>query len=243
MRVSAVADVESPGASEPAWRLCLLGTWHLSRSRRPYPLGAGGRRLLALLALRGTLERSLAAGVLWPDCSETQARGNLRATLSRLNRRNLATVLDPMDGALRLAPDVEVDVHELVATARRVLDGTRATRALTTFRVLDNTDLLPGWYDDWVLTERERLHHLRLHALERLSAQLADAGNAPAALEAAFAAVAVEPLRESAHRAVISSHLAAGNLVEARRQLSRLRLLLQEELGVEPSRLTLDLFT
>jgi DNA-binding SARP family transcriptional activator len=53
--------------------------------------------------------------------------------------------------------------------------------------------------------------------------------------------VAVEPLRESAHRALIGAHLAEGNRVEALRQLARLRHLLREELGVEPSLRAVDL--
>jgi len=107
--------------------------------------------------------------------------------------------------------------------------------------ILDNEDLLPGWYEDWVLVDRDRIRNLKLHALEALSAQFARAGNGPAALDAALAALAIDPLRESAHRAVISLHVTEGNLVEARRQLTRLRGILHTELGVEPSRLTTDL--
>jgi DNA-binding SARP family transcriptional activator len=109
-------------------------------------------------------------------------------------------------------------------------------------RTLLADDLLVGWYDDWVLLERERLRQLRLHALEVLSGQLLAAGNGPAAVEAALAAVAVEPLRESAHRAVIRAHLAEGNRAEALRQRDQLRHLLRLELGVKPSRLVTDLF-
>jgi DNA-binding SARP family transcriptional activator len=78
--------------------------------------------------------------------------------------------------------------------------------------------------------------------LEVLSIQLLAAGDAKAAVEAALATVAVEPLRESGHRAVIRAYLAEGNRAEALRQLSQLRHLLRGELGVEPSTLVTDLF-
>jgi len=55
------------------------------------------------------------------------------------------------------------------------------------------------------------------------------------ALEVGLAAVAAEPLRESAHRAVVSVHLAEGNTAEAIRQYRLCRRLLKEQLGVEPS--------
>ena len=98
-----------------------------------------------------------------------------------------------------------------------------------------------GWYDEWLLLERERLRQMRLHALEALAEQLVIAGDLPAAVHAALAAVAIDPLRESAHRALIRAHLAEGNRVEALRQLARLRHLLREELGVEPSSRAVDL--
>jgi DNA-binding SARP family transcriptional activator len=102
-------------------------------------------------------------------------------------------------------------------------------------------DLLPGWYDDWVLFERERLRQLRLHALETLALALAAEGRFAAAVEAGLAAIRTEPLRESAHRVVVRVHLAEGNLTEALRQYELCRRLFRAELGLEPSALLTDL--
>jgi DNA-binding SARP family transcriptional activator len=66
--------------------------------------------------------------------------------------------------------------------------------------------LFPGWYDDWVLLERERLRRLRLHALEVLADKLVREGRYGEAVQATYAAVRTEPLRESAHRAVVRVH-------------------------------------
>jgi DNA-binding SARP family transcriptional activator len=65
--------------------------------------------------------------------------------------------------------------------------------------------------------------------------KLAALGQFGRAVEAALAAVASEPLRESAHRALISVHLAQGNQVEAIRQYCSYANLLREELELEPS--------
>ena len=108
--------------------------------------------------------------------------------------------------------------------------------------MLSADDLLVGWYDEWVLTDRDRLRQLRLHALEALSGHLLTIGNVATGLEAALEAVSVEPLRESAHRAVIRAHLAEGNRAEALRQFTHLRRLLHDELGVEPTSLAAELF-
>jgi DNA-binding SARP family transcriptional activator len=227
---------------EPTWRLDLLGTWRLTGSGEALDVGVNGRRLFALLALRGRCDRAYVAGALWPECSEPHAQGNLRATLSRLHRRDLA---DPLacstGGVLALRPEVEVDLREVVEVARAVLDGDPIPEPRRAVRRLISEDLLLGWYDDWVLLERERLRQLRLHALEQLSARLLAAGDTAAAVEAALEAVTVEPLRESAHAALIRAHLAEGNRAEATRQLHHLSTLLRKELGEEPSRLVTDL--
>jgi len=97
-------------------------------------------------------------------------------------------------------------------------------------------DLLPDWYDDWVLVERERYNQLRLHAIEALCHHLTAAGHHAEAIDAGLAAVRAEPLRESAHQVLIRAHLAEGNRWEAVRQYERCRRLLLDELGVEPSR-------
>jgi len=83
--------------------------------------------------------------------------------------------------------------------------------------------------------ERERLRQIRLHALEKLSALLSDAGRHSDAIRAALAAIRLEPLRETAHRALIEAHLAEGNWSEARRQFRRCQRLFREELGIEPT--------
>ncbi|HSL67563.1 MAG TPA: bacterial transcriptional activator domain-containing protein, partial [Actinomycetota bacterium] len=82
---------------------------------------------------------------------------------------------------------------------------------------------------------------LRLHALERLCEQLAAAGRFGVAVEAGLQAIAGDPLRESAHRALIKAHLAEGNVADATRQFRIYRRLARDELGVEPSSQAKDL--
>ncbi|WIM19641.1 bacterial transcriptional activator domain-containing protein [Microbacterium sp. zg-B185] len=95
-------------------------------------------------------------------------------------------------------------------------------------------DLLPGWYDDWIIFERERLRQRLLHAFEALSRLLVQSRRYADAIDAALEAVRVEPLRESAHRTLLEAHLAEGNLVEARRIHLGYSRLLRRELGVDP---------
>jgi DNA-binding SARP family transcriptional activator len=129
---------------------------------------------------------------------------------------------------------VLVDLHVSSAHARRVLRK-EAPGDQEGDPNRFGGDLLPDWYDDWVLIERERFRQLRLHALEALCEALGGAGAYGMAIEAGLACVAAEPLRESAHRALMKVHLAEGNPAEAVRQYRLYRKLAAEELGLAPS--------
>jgi DNA-binding SARP family transcriptional activator len=229
--------------SEPHFdlRLSLLGAWNLATCDGPIEVGRNAQRLFALLGTHGPCERSYVAGVLWPQCSDTHANGNLRATLSRLHQRSLRGALQSANGALSMSAAVDVDVNHLLRAASNLLDGSSAAPDRMTLHKLNGDDLLVGWYDDWVLRERERLRQIRLRALEALSLSLLASGDTATAVEAALATVAIEPLRESAHGTLIRAHLAEGNRAEALQHLTRLRLLLHVELGVEPSRQVVEL--
>jgi len=188
------------------------------------------QRLLAFLALRGPLARVAVAGTLWADVPDDHALGSLRTTIWRCNRivHGLVAV---ERGQLALADLVHVDVTELASTLWG-LDHRAHDRVSC---LGSRGELLPGWYDDWVTFERERLRHLRLHGLETAAREYAARGHYAASLECALEAVRCEPLRESAHRAVILVHLAENNVAEALREYERFRQLLLDQLGIEPS--------
>jgi len=194
----------------------------------------GVQRLVAHLCLNGRPARTAVAGNLWPDVPEEHAHGSLRSALWRLHR-TVPGLVEGSRGALCLAEGVSVDVRELTDWAGRAVDPRTCIEEVTVPDVVLHGELLPGWYDDWVLLERERLRQLRLHTLEAVAERLARAGRHGDALQAAYAAVRTEPLRESAHRTLVRVHLAEGNLAEAVRAHDLFRAMLRDELGVPPT--------
>ena len=128
-----------------------------------------------------------------------------------------------------------MDLHDGVACAHRWLAEQETIGDRSAASVALEGELLPDWYDDWVTDERERFRQLRLHALEVMAERLAGSRRWGDAVLAALAAVSADPLRESAHRAVIKVHLAEGNVAEAIRQLRRCERLMIDEVGVPPS--------
>jgi DNA-binding SARP family transcriptional activator len=214
----------------------LLNGFELVRDGARIPLPVGAQRLVAFLALhRRPALRPYVAGSLWPETCEERAHANLRSTLWRLHRRDRELV-DARGSRLQVGTGVRVDLLEAELLAREVLDGIPLAR-IGSPKDVDALalDLLPDWYEDWALIERERFRQLRLRALDALCERLTSAGRVAEALELGLSALAGEPLRESAHRAVVRIHLAEGNVGEAVRQYELCRGLLGEKLGVAPS--------
>jgi DNA-binding SARP family transcriptional activator len=217
-------------------RLQLLDRFALESADSAIDLPTGMQRLLALLAVRGPTHRCVVAGTLWPEVPESQALASLRTGMWRLNRTVPGLVrADSM--RLAMAQTVSVDSQEQEDLATRVLrDQDDVERSVTDgLTRLWRGELLPGWYDDWVVFERERLSQLRLHAMELTATCLTRRRQLGPALELALEAVRIEPLRETANAVLMSVYLAEGNVWNARHQFDLFSDLLRRELGLEPS--------
>ncbi len=201
-------------------------------------LPRGCQRLIAFLALwERPVLRSFVSGNLWPDTEGERANANLRSTLWRL-QAPISGLVSATPSHLALHTEVAVDYRDAVAWSRTVLAnaGEPLPPSWTLNEISALTrEVLPDWYDDWVQLARERFRQLRLHALESMCEQLTAVGRYCEALLAGLSAVAIEPLRESAHRRVIDVHLAEHNPVEALRQYRSYEELLHTQLSLRPS--------
>jgi DNA-binding SARP family transcriptional activator len=213
-------------------RLRLLNGFQLRRGDEHLVLRPGSERLLAFLALADkAIERPSVAYRLWPEKTESRAIANLRSALWRI-RRVATDLVETTTTHVRLHPAVWVDARDGLAELKH--HDPHAIGDAVQEMALQG-DLLPDWYDDWLLTERERLRQLRLHALEEAVLVLIHQNHLATAIDLGLRAVAMEPLRESSHRLVIRAHLCEGNRAEALRQYAACSRLLREELGVAPS--------
>jgi DNA-binding SARP family transcriptional activator len=217
-------------------RLFLLDGFELYEDGRSVNVTAAGRRLLAFLGLHGrNLPRSFVAGNLWPAAPERRAMASLRSALWRL-RATGCPLIETVNGDVQISSELSVDFQDAVSLTRRILRTGFLPDPPEVTMLLEAEELLPGWYDEWVLYEKEMFRHLRLQALEAICEGLTRAGRLPEAVEVGLAAVAGEPLRETAQRVLIGAHLAQGNRCEAVRQYASYRRLLRDELGLDPSR-------
>ncbi|MEV5967182.1 BTAD domain-containing putative transcriptional regulator [Kribbella sp. NPDC051952] len=209
----------------PRTEVRLLGGFEIIHNAQVLDLKPGTERLVAFLALlERAVERRYAAFRLWPDKGENRAMANLRSALWRL-RPLPVTLVEATSTHVRLRRDVWVDArHGLADAELSILDDLGLTG-----------ELLPDWYDDWLVVERERLRQQLLHMLETACECALHAERYGHAIDVGLRAIALEPLRESAHRLVIRAHLGESNIHEAQRQYRQFADLLRGELGLIPS--------
>ncbi len=214
--------------------------------------------LLAYLAfyLQRDHPREELADRFWPDDDIESARGSLRVSLASLRRQLEPPPLPPgsvLAGAgrasVRLRPDaVVVDVAEFEGALARAHDAyQRADERAAIHGYRDalrwyRGPLLPGVYDDWVLTERDRLHERHVQALARVSELAEAAGDTGEATEAARRLVGAESFSESAHLRLVRLLAHAGRVGDAAHAFGEMADLLERERGEKPSPEAVALF-
>jgi DNA-binding SARP family transcriptional activator len=197
-----------------------LGVYPMVRLSLP------ARRILAYLALRGQpVARGVASADLWPDVVDDIGRANLRRALWHLPHGWVDAVGD------ELLLKAESDLAQARRVAARALDGEPLT--FDEITLLSN-DILPGWHEEWALPGQDAFRLLRVQALEAACRTMSASGSFALATQAGAAAVAAEPLRESAAEALITAHLAQRNRYEAAQCFRTLAKRLRDELGVAP---------
>lgn len=218
----------------PTASLQLLGGFAFSVDGQSRPLGPALQRLLAFLAVHPWPSRYVIASMLWPDRRDDAALAALRTSVWRLQHLSPGA-LDVGVHTLSLSPVVSVDLGDCLAWAYRVLRQPEALSDDDLGRPASRGELLPGWFEEWLEPERQRLHQLTVHALETAAGEQLRRGRPGQAIASAYAALASDPLRESTHRLLVRIHLVEGNVHAALCQYRDCRDVLAAELGVEPS--------
>jgi DNA-binding SARP family transcriptional activator len=208
------------------------------------------QRMLAYLLLhrRAPRSRQQIAFTLWPDTSDAQALRNLRTLLTRLRQPlpEAERFLDIGAHAVRWRPDssFNLDVADFEAAYEQAVSAERRGQPADAIVALERAvslytgDLLPGWYDEWLAPERERLRQAYLDALGRLAALLEQRRSYRQALSYAQRLVRADPLHEAVYRRLMDLHLALGDRASALRVYHTCATILRHELGVDPSPVT-----
>jgi DNA-binding SARP family transcriptional activator len=217
-------------------------------------------RLFAYLVMnRGRLHhREVLCGRFWGEQTDVAAKKGLRNALWRIrsviepNEEERGTLLQ-VEGShvgFRASANVWVDAWEfergIALLDTKPADGgamdpdmvDRMGKAASLYR----GDLLAGHYDEWCLTEQERLRLAYLTLLERLVGCHRAAGQWLEAITIGRQLLRLDPFREHIHRAVMDCHLAMGDRPSALRQYGTCAEMLRRELSIEPMEETRALY-
>lgn len=224
----------------------LLGQFALRLDGRTVDLPSRpAQSLLAYLLLNrdAALRRERLAGLLWPDSSEANARRNLRQALWQI-RRALGQAAD----ARIHSDDLTVQALLLpgdwldVAQVQQPVDAAVTADALIARMAAYSGELLPGFYDDWAVLERERLQAHVERTMHRLLDLLVDGARWTDLLHWAEQWIAQGYTPEPAYRALMLAHAAQGDMAAVAEVYRRCVDALARDLDVEPSAQTQTLY-
>lgn len=199
--------------------------------------------------------REVLADLFWGESSQVRAMSNLRDVIHVL-RTHLEPFLEitRYSVALNLESEVWIDVAELDAALSPIRERGDTITAETAKKIemalrLYQKDFLEGFYlrnapgfQEWQVVERERLRLAALDGCISLVQHQLDEGNYRKGIHYARLALDLEPLMEVGHQQLMRLLALSGRSSEALVQFETCHQVLEEELGVEPSEETKDLY-
>ena len=214
--------------------------------------------LVYLVCTRQAQSREVLADLLWDDRPQARAMANLRVLLTSLRkelgsyltitRQTVAFNVDNLywlDAAILERGLARVGEQQAGADS---LSG-EAVSQLAQILALYQGDFLHGFhlrhcqgFEEWQVLERERLRLRVIEALDELIAAHLTLGKYVAGIEQAGRLLQLDPLREHAHRQLMLLHAYNGQRSAALAQYDTCRQILANELGVEPTPETTDLY-
>ncbi|TAH54066.1 MAG: hypothetical protein EYC68_00975 [Chloroflexota bacterium] len=252
----------------PRLKLNVLGPLQIALANEPIAKLESDktRALLVYLAVEAARAHRRAAllGLLWPDYPEETARHNLRQALFNLRRAIGDHTAEPPfffitrdEIQFNPACDHSLDVEEFdayLAACERHAHANIETCALCAAQMQQAIDLYRGKFlqefflegsaefEEWALARREATHQRALDALTHLANYYEQHGDLAATRRAALRQLELDPWREQAHRQMMRALVTEGQRNAALAQYETCRRVLAQELGVEPSVETRELY-
>ena len=183
-------------------------------------------RLFAFLLLHRRMAhpREVVAETFWESSELDRARRNLNTTLWQLRKAFRQTndqptnliAATPEQIKLNREAELWLDVALFEEQAKKGLINVENRSASAVINALDQAvalyqgDLLHGFYDAWVLQERERLRLIYLRCLRRLMTLHQQEHNLDAGIDYARRILHVEPWHEDIHRNLMGMYAENG---------------------------------
>lgn len=225
-------------------RILCLGQFRVETGIQPIEIPSRpAQSLFAYLTLNAgrVHRREMLAGLLWPDSSDENARGYLRQGLWRI-RKALESAGVPWQDYFQIdeiSVSYKIDSGAFIDAEFLLQQKTGEDWSIEELeeRVQIYTgELLPGFYDEWTILERERLKSAYDQKMRLLLNQFESAARWDDLLEWSERWVAMGHIPEPAYRALMIAHAVQGDTTGVTIAFQRCKKNLLEELGVAPSK-------
>ena len=223
----------------------LLGTFEVKHGKKSIKIASrAAQSLFAYLILNGGTahRREKLAGLLWPDSLEETARDNLRHALWRVRKAlesgSSTRFLHADDLTISFKPSTE---YWLDAAELEKLNENASANELISVLSEYGGELLPGFYDEWVVLQREHLSSVFEHHMARLLSLLQDESRWLDVLEWGERWIKLGQKPEPAYRALMCAHAAKGDMSKLAATYERCVKSLRE-FRIEPSEQTRALY-
>ncbi|MEM7114867.1 MAG: BTAD domain-containing putative transcriptional regulator [Chloroflexota bacterium] len=208
---------------------------------------ANARALLVYLVMQPerSFTREQLATLIWPYLDDSAAKKSLRQTLYQLRRVLGDSDQSPTPFLLVTQQSVQWNTaSDYALDVKSFLQRVEMETA-----VFDNLDpFLLGFvsesevYENWLRIARERLQRIALEKLHKLTIAALAKQQFSQAQTYAQKQLALEPWRESAQQQLMRAYALAGDRTAALAQYESCVVTLTDELGVEPTAETVDLY-
>lgn len=229
--------------------LFLFGGFSARVDGQPLALPRKAQALLAYLGVaNGNLQpRDKLSALLWPETGEDQARHSLRQTLVSIKKSlgpscEHVLLVEGDDLGLN-AESVNVDVLKF---ERLLSEG--SIDSLAKGAELYRGDFLEGLiirgepFEEWLLSQRERLWEVGVEGLAKLLRLQMKASQIEDAIHTAVRLLSLDALQEGVHRTLMYLYLQSGRREAAVRQYHSCVQVLSRELSIQPQPETVQLF-
>ena len=251
------AGSQSSDKVDTRLRIKLFGQLNISGEVRVENCIPGkAKELLCYLLIHRerSLAREFLAGILWTDCSTESSKQYLRKALWQLQRAfpkagapESILQADSQWVAVNPKADIWVDVAEFERLcsidANPSQTGDKSGQeALEAAADLYRGELLEGWYQEWCLRDRERLQSMYLMLLDKVVAFSEVNHEYEKGVDYAMRILKWDRACEGAHQHLMRLRYQEGDRAGALRKYERCATALKEELGVQPSEQTRQLY-
>jgi len=236
------------GEEDAALQVRILGPFALCRGGTLVRLPKKAQALLAYLAINRpkAVTKEILATLLWGHTGTAQARASLRQCLvalrTALGAQADLLVADTETLLLADASTIVVDAADFLSASRSEhLPDLQDAIALYRDVFLAGTNIPIEPFERWLSVERQRFEAERLGLLQRLATGYAAAGETDRAVAACRELLTLDPLREEAHRLLMTVLANAGNRGGALLQYEQCVEVVKDELGIAPDPETVKL--